>query len=665
MLQLPFIYHSLRNVETGAQLWVPLGWRFARRALARGRRWLGAMLVISVISGGVLASLPAQAQVRSAVVTDSLLRRLPLVTDTTKVLLLLELCKQYTDNQPAPAERCGTEALALAEQLHWPRGAALALERLCVLHASKQNYSQAQVEIMRALALWEKQKNKQKIYNTMYYISALLSQAGEYRRADEMVRKVSLMAEEQHDTLRIVWSYNQLGAIASYLGNWVESVRWFKRVLPLAQQQHNQDFTARALNNLADSYIRLNKPQLALQYLFRALPLAQAMGQKQSISITLVTIAQAYLKLRQPAKGLPYALEGYRLASEIHANEEVAEIDGVLMDLYVALGQYQPAYTYAKHQADLQRELFSSAKARSFAELQTRYETQEKEQQIKLLTQRNQIQELAAAQQRTVRNAALLSSGLLLLAVGLVYSRYQLRQRTVRQLNAQARILEKQDQEKSLLLREVHHRVKNNLQIVLSLLHSQLRTLREPAAISAIRESQSRLQTMALIHQNLYQTDSLARIDMARYLAELVAAIQQTFRREAAPVHVTVAVAPLHLNTHTAVPLGLVVNELVTNALKYAFPHQADKQLLIQLETVGPADFCLTVADNGVGLPPLDPERLESLGLRLVLGLLEQIGATLTIHRAGGTRLAIAFREVMLDEPMPAGQAYQEAERYV
>ena len=163
---------------------------------------------------------------------------------------------------------------------------------------------------------------------------------------------------------------------------------------------------------------------------------------------------------------------------------------------------------------------------------------------------------------------------------------------------------------------------------------------------------------MALIHQNLYQSDSLARIDMRRYLEQLTEAIGHTFRHEATGVLLTVRVPqPVLLNTHTAVPLGLVVNELVTNALKYAFAEAGAVRPCISVEVHRAPDSSrleLRVADNGIGLPELDVAQAHSLGLQLVAGLVQQMEATLHIERQGGTQFRIWFQEQVPDTSSPA-----------
>lgn len=195
---------------------------------------------------------------------------------------------------------------------------------------------------------------------------------------------------------------------------------------------------------------------------------------------------------------------------------------------------------------------------------------------------------------------------------------------------------------------------------MLSLLNSQLDTLHDPAAAAAIRDSQGRVQTMALIHQSLYQSDNLARIDMRRYLAELLAAIGRAHRRE--EVTVTLDVAPAHLSIHSAVPLGLIVNELVTNAYKYAFAGCTNNELRVELHQLAPTGYRLVVADNGISLPPLDLATVQSLGLRLTAGLARQMHAQFSISRAGGTCFSIAFCELMSQGAGPAHRPAAPAE---
>jgi PAS domain S-box-containing protein len=181
--------------------------------------------------------------------------------------------------------------------------------------------------------------------------------------------------------------------------------------------------------------------------------------------------------------------------------------------------------------------------------------------------------------------------------------------------------------EKEVLLKEIHHRVKNNLQIISSLLRMQSRQLTPNLGLdSAFRDAQNRVQAMALIHEQLYRSSDLAKAQFDQYLEALTRNLLQTYRLGQRPVQAIFQLEPLNLNLNSAIPCGLIVNELVSNALKYAFPEQPDAQITITLATASDQTILLGIADNGQGLDPqLDWRNTRSLGLQIVCSLVEQL----------------------------------------
>jgi PAS domain S-box-containing protein len=211
-----------------------------------------------------------------------------------------------------------------------------------------------------------------------------------------------------------------------------------------------------------------------------------------------------------------------------------------------------------------------------------------------------------------------------------------------RQKEAEAMLLASL-REKELLLKEVHHRVKNNLQVISSLLQLQAQELRDPETARLFRESQGRVRSMALIHEQLYRSDDLARIDFAAYVEDLVGHLDRGLGRRAATVGFRIEVQRFPLPLDLAIPCGMILNELVSNALEHAFQAGRTGEIRIGF-TVEEGAYCLTVADNGRGMSeePIG-EATTSLGLKVVRALVRQLHATLDVAHHGGTRFAIRF----------------------
>lgn len=207
--------------------------------------------------------------------------------------------------------------------------------------------------------------------------------------------------------------------------------------------------------------------------------------------------------------------------------------------------------------------------------------------------------------------------------------------------------------EKDILLREIHHRVKNNLQVVSSLLSLQADKTKDAAARSLFRESIARVRAMALIHESLYRSQHLAHIDVAQYFHRLCGDLQNTYAVEPDRVTIVVQAADIRMSMETAVTCGLILNEMVSNALKHGFPERRRGTIHVDFaaedgEAAGDAPeraYRLVVSDDGVGMPPgFEEPRFGSLGLRLIRSLAGQLGGTLAVENDGGAKFTLRFR---------------------
>jgi PAS domain S-box-containing protein len=199
--------------------------------------------------------------------------------------------------------------------------------------------------------------------------------------------------------------------------------------------------------------------------------------------------------------------------------------------------------------------------------------------------------------------------------------------------------------EKDLLLGEIHHRVKNNLQIIHSLLSLQSANVRDEVALGMLRESQNRVLSMALIHRTLYQSNDFAKVDFANFLDTLVPNLISSYGIDSGRFTVSVDADGAHLPISAAVPCGLIVNELISNTLKHGFPQGRHGKIEIRLEDAGEGGRAvLSVTDDGVGMPEdIDIANATTLGLQLVTLLADQIGGELTIRHRDPTRFEVRF----------------------
>jgi two-component sensor histidine kinase/CheY-like chemotaxis protein len=218
------------------------------------------------------------------------------------------------------------------------------------------------------------------------------------------------------------------------------------------------------------------------------------------------------------------------------------------------------------------------------------------------------------------------------------------RRRAEEQLKASLR-------EKEVLLREIHHRVKNNLQVISSLLNLQSKYIKDPQARAMFKESQGRVKSMAIIHQKLYQAKDLAHINFAQHVQDLAEGLFRSYGADPAQTALTVEVEDVVLGLDTIIPCTLIIHELMTNCLKYAFSDNRRGEIGIELRAVQDKKYRLVVRDNGVGFPKeLDYRNAQSLGLQIVTALTDQLEGTLEMVRGPGTIVAITFRDIKYKE---------------
>jgi len=200
--------------------------------------------------------------------------------------------------------------------------------------------------------------------------------------------------------------------------------------------------------------------------------------------------------------------------------------------------------------------------------------------------------------------------------------------------------------EKEVLLREIHHRVKNNMQIISSLLRLQSNAIEDKKATQLIRECENRIRAMAFIHEQIYKTKDLANIDFSEYVTTLSTKLIRIYSRDPNLITSSIHCQNVYLNVNTAIPAGLIINELITNSLEHAFDANQKGEIFVEIRSDGGV-YTLRIGDDGMGFPEdLDFRNTESLGLNLVVNLVDQLDGTIELNREKGTEFAIRFKMV-------------------
>jgi two-component sensor histidine kinase len=326
------------------------------------------------------------------------------------------------------------------------------------------------------------------------------------------------------------------------------------------------------------------------------------------------------------------------------------------------MGNYQSALHNHVRYSEIRDSLFTETKSKQLKQLEVQYESDQKLAEIKILNQKNELQQSNLQKADLMKDFMLVGGGMLIVIVVLLYRQYRLKQKSHQSITHKNELLQHLLTEKEWLLKEVHHRVKNNLHTVICLLESQAAYL-ENDALKAIENSQHRIYVMSLIHQKLYQSDDIKTIDMATYIPELVQALEDSFA-VTGQITFQLQIEQIKLDVAHAIPLGLIINEAVTNSIKYAFPDQREGEISILMIDRG-GQIRLELADNGIGMPAICEAGSGSLGLELMKGLSADIDACIEFETEHGTRIIIILKPDGLNTPEDISRLVKTKEVYI
>ncbi|UCD59860.1 MAG: tetratricopeptide repeat protein [Flavobacteriaceae bacterium] len=399
--------------------------------------------------------------------------------------------------------------------------------------------------------------------------------------------------------------------------------------------------------NIGKSYLQLKQFEEALPYLENSIDLIEENNislYSEDIIENSLALADCHLQLENFQKAKDILNERLRPVKIEH----IIKKNRLLAAYYDKIEDYKSASFYLKKNVRIADSINANDTSLKKQQLSTvaKYEIENSKrmidaQKMEMERARNEMQ--AKDEQINLVFISLIFT--LLGFAGLVYA-YLKSIKNQRLIAEQKHIIENSLVEKDSLLKEIHHRVKNNLQMVSSLLSLQTKNTRSKAAIEALEEGKSRVKAMALIHQKLYQNDDLSVIEMQGYIESLVNSVQSVFKKGGHNINITIDAEGVELDIDRAIPFGLILNELVSNTFKYAFPEDDENgKIYIHLRKNGDQGF-FEYTDNGVGLSEDSEERVNSsMGVRLMKRLVNQLQSTLNIDKTTeGVRFWFNFK---------------------
>lgn len=535
------------------------------------------------------------------------------------------------ENKLAESKEAARQAIDFAQATHHPLDLGMAYRSMGHWYQTVSEYNQALSWYHRSLDILLQEKSLKRAAHLYQRIGQCHIQMNAPDKARPYLRKGLGLARQIRDTTTIADMCSSLAIVEKQSENYRQAIAYGQQALNAYRQRGMwQDYNI-VLINQGLLYKSMGQYGVAEEHFRRAADYARRHNDEAILgyvdaNLPNVLIPQGRLDEAEAASRRALAWSRKTGQAPLDFQQEVY---GHLSRIYEQRGDYKQALAYYRQQVMARDSLFNETKNRQITELETRYQVREQEARI---------DQLAGSNARNARNFWLAIGAVAMLSLllgGLLWQYRLIRQKRTK--------IQRQADQLATLMRELHHRVKNNLAIVSSLLRLQARRLEDEKAVEAVRVSQQRVQAMALIHQRLYQTDAVSTVNMREFLSDLARNLMQAYGYPPDTFDLQLVIDQPELDADVAIPLGLIANELITNAFKYAYADVDRPLLRIGLRREDGLMF--EVQDNGPGITEAawqeTSDRAASFGRRLIDTLSDQLDAHVELFRHNGTRFRL------------------------
>jgi len=494
---------------------------------------------------------------------------------------------------------------------------------------------------LQSLDSRKKSNNKKEIAQSLNNIGLIFRLKKDYTKAVDFYRQSLTIKKEIEDESGMLFTLLNISYAYKEARQFDSAIHYANACCNLATRLNVTKAYYEGLTNIALSYNAMKRYRDALPLLQKTEMSKGANKDIKNYAGIIGGMAEAYVGLNNYDRAIEYANKALPLSVSGNLLELTSNLHFILYQSYEAKQNYKTALLQYKEYETYKDSLLNEKNINSINELNTKYESQQQEKEISLLNSENKLKDESIKAKNTEIVLSILVIVLGLAVIFILINNNRKAQKNAVELLEKNKIITKALQEKEILLKEIHHRVKNNLQVISSLLNLQSKTIQNEKALEAIKEGRDRVRNMAFIHQNLYQDENLTGVNMKEYIEKLVESLFKSYNIEKEKIQLIYNIDDLKLDIETVIPLGLILNELIANALKYAFSNSENGALKVVLQQNDDTLF-LEVSDNGSGMPEgWDITQIKSLGFQIIQSFTDKLKAELSVISDNGTCVRI------------------------
>lgn len=510
-----------------------------------------------------------------------------------------------------------SKALHLSKSIDYQHGKAFAYMNLAIANDIQGNAKVAIGYFQRAIHLFRLEKDLENLSYCYSQLGICYFSQYQYENADYYHQKAIDLCKELHLEVDLANALVNQGITFTYQNKAREAEVNFKQAIELYKKNDQLDGLGGAYNSLGKIYHDQKDYKKAIAYFERASANFKEYDNDYNLESSYLGLANCYFDLKRYPLAKEYSLKALHLSREIGAKEREVFAHEILSRIYSAEGDYKKAYQSLNRYTVLSDAIFTENKSIALAEMQARFEVKE----IKF---KQQIEEENHGWQLAILIGIIF---IVLLVSMLLFFLFRNKKRINGLLEQKVEMTQASLEQKESMMGEIHHRVKNNLQMIYAILDLQARDLKDPESIQLIEDSLNRINAISTIHQKLYQSDNMHAVHIRSYLDELVQDIIRHFTTDQKQgIEFHSEYDDLSLDIETALPIGLIVAELITNSCKYAFREQEHPELSISLKEVED-QLVLTVSDNGIG--KMNVGSGTNFGTKLIQSMARKLKANL------------------------------------